>query len=124
MNVEVFEPSASASLAAFVRSDFSRITSELQEFVRIPSVSGDLKHTSDVKRCAGWLARQLRNAGLERVRVFSTPRHPIVYGEWLNAPGKATVLIYGHYDVQPAEPLKDWRLPAFRGENTGERMNH
>lgn len=113
MNVEVSEPRAPARLAAFVRSNLKQFTQELQEFVRIPSVSGDLKHTSDVKRCAEWLARQLRNAGLERVRILPTARHPIVSGEWLHAAGKATVLIYGHYDVQPAEPLKDWKFPAF-----------
>ena len=69
-----------------------------------------------MKRCAEWLAKQLGKAGLDRVRVLPTRRHPIVYGEWLGAARKPTVLIYGHYDVQPAEPLKDWRFPAFGAE--------
>jgi acetylornithine deacetylase/succinyl-diaminopimelate desuccinylase-like protein len=89
---------------------------ELQEFIGIPSVSSDRKCATEVQRCARWLADQLRKAGLMRVRVMPTPRHPIVYGEWLNAGGKPTVLIYGHYDVQPAEPLRDWKFPPFKGK--------
>jgi acetylornithine deacetylase/succinyl-diaminopimelate desuccinylase-like protein len=116
MNVEVSEPRAPASLAAFVQSNLNRFTAELQEFVRIPSVSGDLKHGPDVKRCSEWLEKQLRTAGLERVRVLPTKRHPLVYGEWLGAARKPTVLLYGHYDVQPAEPLKEWKFPAFGAE--------
>ena len=100
----------------FVRQSVARFSGELQGFVRIPSVSSDPKRADDVKRCAKWLAGQLRQAGLTRVLVLPTARHPIVYGEWLDVPGRPTVLIYGHYDVQPAEPLRNWRFPAFGAE--------
>lgn len=69
-----------------------------------------------MQRCGNWLAGQLRLAGLNRVRVLPTPRHPIVYGEWLGVPGRPTVLVYGHYDVQPAEPLRNWKHPPFGAE--------
>jgi acetylornithine deacetylase/succinyl-diaminopimelate desuccinylase-like protein len=94
-------------------SDCVEFIRQLQEFVRIPSVSSDPQRAADLNRCAAWLATQLRHAGLTRVRVLPTKRHPIVFGEWLGAVRKPTVLIYGHYDVQPAEPLKDWKFPAF-----------
>lgn len=119
MNVEASRRPALATLAAFVQSNASRFTPEFQEFVRIPSVSADPKHTQDVKRCAEWLAKQLRGVGLDRVRVLPTRRHPIVFAEWLRARGKPTVLIYGHYDVQPVEPVEDWKSPPFEARIAG-----
>jgi acetylornithine deacetylase/succinyl-diaminopimelate desuccinylase-like protein len=89
---------------------------ELKEFLRIPSVSTKSEHKGDVERAAQWVAAQLRAAGLESVEINPTSLHPIVYGESLKAPGKPTVLIYGHYDVQPAEPLDLWTSPAFEPE--------
>ena len=99
-----------------MQNDVTKFQRELQEFVRIPSVSSDPKRAHDVQRCAIWLAARLRKAGLTRVRLVHTPGHPVVYGEWLGAPGKPSVLIYGHHDVQPAEPLKDWKIPPFAAE--------
>ncbi len=98
---------------SFAKANRSRFISELQEFVRIPSVSGSPARAADVKRCAAWLAAQLKKAGMQRVRIVSTARHPIVYAAWNGALGKPTVLIYGHYDVQPAEPLADWSKPPY-----------
>jgi acetylornithine deacetylase/succinyl-diaminopimelate desuccinylase-like protein len=86
---------------------------ELKEFLRIPSVSTKSEHKSDVERAAGWVAEKLRAAGLENVVIHPTKMHPLVYGESLHAPGKPTILFYGHYDVQPAEPLDLWTTPAF-----------
>ncbi|TVQ95541.1 MAG: dipeptidase [Deltaproteobacteria bacterium] len=85
---------------------------ELKDFLRIPSVSTDPAHASDVARCARWLRDRCEEAGLV-AEVHATPGHPVVYAEWLNAPGAPTVLIYGHYDVQPADPLELWRNPPF-----------
>ena len=103
------------------RRERRRFLAELKEFVRIPSVSSQPARAPDVKRCAAWLANHLRQVGLEHARVIETPRHPLVYADWLHAPGRPTVLIYGHYDVQPAEPLGEWRTPPFeptvRGQN-------
>jgi acetylornithine deacetylase/succinyl-diaminopimelate desuccinylase-like protein len=97
----------------FVTNNRRRFVTELKEFVRIPSVSSQPKHAPDVKRCADWLATHLRQIGLENVRVINTPRHPIVSADWLHAPAGPTVLVYGHYDVQPVEPLNEWRTPPF-----------
>jgi acetylornithine deacetylase/succinyl-diaminopimelate desuccinylase-like protein len=96
-----------------VNIDRQRCLTELKEFVRIPSVSSQPKHAPDVKRCADWLANHLRQIGLENVRVINTQRHPIVYADWLHAPAGPTVLVYGHYDVQPVEPLNEWLTPPF-----------
>ncbi|MGH9701380.1 MAG: M20/M25/M40 family metallo-hydrolase, partial [Candidatus Acidiferrales bacterium] len=87
--------------------------SELTEFLRIPSVSAKSEHKPDIERAAAWVAEKMRAAGLENVAITPTKMHPLVYGESLRAPGKPTILFYGHYDVQPAEPLELWTTPAF-----------
>ena len=86
---------------------------ELFEFLRIPSVSTQPEHDDDVKAAAEWLAGKMNDAGLENVRVIKTDKHPLVYGDWLHAEGQPTVLVYGHYDVQPAEPFELWESPPF-----------
>lgn len=90
-----------------------RALAELLEFLGIPSVSSDPHHAADVSRCANHLAEQVRAAGLEHVEVLPTRGHPVVYGDWQHAPGKPTVLVYGHYDVQPVDPLDQWLSPPF-----------
>jgi acetylornithine deacetylase/succinyl-diaminopimelate desuccinylase-like protein len=91
-----------------------RALAELTEFLRIPSISAQHRHAADVRRCAIWLAQHLRRIGLPRVEVLETPRHPAVYAEWLGAPGRPTLLVYGHYDVQPVDPVSAWRSPPFQ----------
>jgi acetylornithine deacetylase/succinyl-diaminopimelate desuccinylase-like protein len=86
---------------------------ELIEFVRIPSVSAKSEHRDDTRRAAGWLADRMRAAGLETVEMVETPGHPVVIGEWRQAPEAPTLLVYGHYDVQPPEPLEEWLTPPF-----------
>src|SRR5580658_2632995 len=86
---------------------------DLYELLRIPSVSAQSQHKADIERAAQWVADRLRRAGLSTVEIVPTKLHPLVYGESLQAPGKPTVLFYGHYDVQPAEPLDLWTSPAF-----------
>jgi len=86
---------------------------ELKEFLRIPSVSAKSEHKADIEAAARWVAEKLKAAGLENVEIVPTKMHPIVYGESLQASGKPTILFYGHYDVQPAEPLELWTTPAF-----------
>src|SRR6202050_1556019 len=86
---------------------------DLYELPRIPSVSAQSQHKGDIELAAKWVAERLRGAGLDRVEIVPTKMHPLVYGESLQAPGKPTVLFYGHYDVQPAEPLDLWTSPAF-----------
>ena len=86
---------------------------DLSEFLKIPSVSAQSEHKADIERAAQWTASRLRTAGIATVSIVPTKMHPIVYGESLHAPGKPTVLFYGHYDVQPAEPLDLWTTPPF-----------
>lgn len=90
-----------------------RTLTQLVEFASIPSVSTDPAHAADMAAAAQWVAATLAAAGPIAVRVMPTPRNPVIYGEWLGAPGKPTVLIYGHYDVQPPDPLEKWISPPF-----------
>jgi len=101
------------TLAELIDSRREQHLAELNEFLRIPSVSAKSEHKPDIERAAGWVAGNLRSAGFESIEIVPTALHPLVYAESLNAPGKPTVLFYGHYDVQPAEPLHLWTTPAF-----------
>ena len=91
----------------------SNLIDDLKALVRIPSVSTDPAHKADVAAAAEWVAARMRAAGIEHVAVMPTAGHPIVYGDWLHAPGKPTVLFYGHFDVQPPDPLDLWTSPPF-----------
>ncbi len=86
---------------------------ELKAFLRIPSVSTKSEHKGDVQKAAEWVADEMRRIGLEQVQILPTAGHPVVYGDWLQATGKPTALIYGHYDVQPPEPLDLWTTGPF-----------
>ena len=90
-----------------------RFVEELQDFLRIPSVSSLSEHANDVARAGEWVAQRLRSAGVENVEVMPTGGHPVVYGDWLHAAGKPTVVVYGHFDVQPADPFELWDAPPF-----------
>jgi acetylornithine deacetylase/succinyl-diaminopimelate desuccinylase-like protein len=89
---------------------------ELLEFLRIPSVSGLSEHKRDVMMAAEWVDKRMKAAGIESVRIIPTDGHPVVFGEWLHAAGKPTVLIYGHFDTMPAEPFDLWDNPPFEPE--------
>jgi acetylornithine deacetylase/succinyl-diaminopimelate desuccinylase-like protein len=97
----------------FIHENESRLLDELTEFLRIPSVSTLPEHKDDVTRAAQFVAESLKRAGLENVEVILTGKHPLVYADWLHASGKPTVLCYGHYDVQPPDPLELWKSPPF-----------
>src|ERR1700688_4228909 len=101
------------NLTQYIDSKRDEQLNELYEFLRIPSVSAKSEHKPDIERAAKWVADRLRGVGLDKVEIVPTKMHPLVYGESLHAPGKPTVLFYGHYDVQPAEPLDLWTSPAF-----------
>ena len=94
----------------------------LQEFLRIPSISALPEHAADARRAADWLADALRAAGVENVEVTETSGHPVVYGDWLHAEGAPTVIVYGHYDVQPVDPLDEWTSPPFEPVVDGDRI--
>src|SRR2546423_2297203 len=100
-------------LDAYLTTHDARIKRELFDFLRIPSVSARSEHNADTARAAEWVASSLRGAGLQAT-VHPTTGHPVVVGEWRGAPtGAPTGLIYGHYDVQPAEPPELWTPPAL-----------
>ena len=106
---------------AFAEAQRARFLTEYQDFLRIPSISTDPAHAHDIQAAAAWVADRLRAMGISRVEVMPTARHPVVFGEWLGAGSAApTVLIYGHYDVQPADPLDLWTsdpfTPTFLGD--------
>jgi acetylornithine deacetylase/succinyl-diaminopimelate desuccinylase-like protein len=97
----------------FVNVNRDRYVDELKEYLAIPSISALPAHTADVRRCAEWTADQFRRIGLQGVQMIDTPGNPVVYGEWLGAPGAPTILFYGHYDVQPVDPIDQWTSPPF-----------
>jgi acetylornithine deacetylase/succinyl-diaminopimelate desuccinylase-like protein len=95
---------------------------ELIDLCRISSVSAAPEHSPDVRRAAEWVAQRLDRAGAEHARALSTRGRPVVYGDCLHAPGKPTVLIYGHYDVSPADPVDEWTSPPFEPVVRGGRL--
>jgi acetylornithine deacetylase/succinyl-diaminopimelate desuccinylase-like protein len=97
----------------FINTHRDAYVDELKAFLAIPSISALPDHKADVRRCAEWTADEMRRIGMHDVRLEETPGHPIVYGEWLGAPGAPTILFYGHYDVQPVDPLDLWESPPF-----------
>jgi acetylornithine deacetylase/succinyl-diaminopimelate desuccinylase-like protein len=97
----------------FINVNRERYLEELKAFLAIPSISALPQHAPDVKRCADWCADEMRRIGLQNVRLVDTPGNPVVYGDWLGATGAPTVLFYGHYDVQPVDPLELWESPPF-----------
>lgn len=102
-----------------LENEKQRHLEELIEFLRIPSISTDPAHAGDMERCCDFIEEQLRRLGIDAERIHNGGA-PLVYGEWLEAPGKPTVLIYGHYDVQPVDPLDEWRHPPFEPTIEGD----
>ena len=98
---------------AYIDQNQARFTAELLDFLRIPSISSLSEHMPDVLLAAEWVAERAKTAGMENVVIMETGAHPVVYADWLHAPGKPTILIYGHYDVQPVDPLALWKSPPF-----------
>jgi acetylornithine deacetylase/succinyl-diaminopimelate desuccinylase-like protein len=97
----------------FVEDNRERLLEELKEFIRIPSISTSPEHKDDVHKAAEFVAAKLRDAGMENIEVIETERHPLVYADWMHAEGKPTVLCYGHFDVQPVDPVELWESPPF-----------
>jgi acetylornithine deacetylase/succinyl-diaminopimelate desuccinylase-like protein len=98
----------------YARAHREHFTTQLIEFLRIPSISTLPEHSADIRRAAGWVADQLRRIGMEHVEIYETAHHPIIYADWLHAgPDVDTVLVYAHYDVQPVDPLDQWISPPF-----------
>ena len=99
-----------------------RFVAELVDFCRIPSVSTDPERAADCRRGATWVVERLRAAGVDHAEIIESPGHPVAYGEWLGAPGAPTIMVYGHYDVQPVDPAAAWTTPPFEPEVRGARL--
>ena len=97
----------------FINTHRDRHVDELRDWLAIPSISALPEHAGDVRRAAEWASAEMTRIGLREVRLIDTPGNPVVYGEWLGAPGAPTILFYGHYDVQPVDPLDLWQSPPF-----------
>jgi acetylornithine deacetylase/succinyl-diaminopimelate desuccinylase-like protein len=111
-----------ADLEAYLAANQDARLESFKEFLRIPSISTLPEQAADVRRAAEWLAETLRAGGVEHVEVAETGGHPVVYGDWLHAEGAPTVIVYGHYDVQPVDPLDLWRHPPFEPTVDGDRI--
>jgi acetylornithine deacetylase/succinyl-diaminopimelate desuccinylase-like protein len=103
----------SEAIDRYVQLHEKRFLEELKELLRIPSISTLPEHNADTHRAAEYTADKLRAAGMEHIEIIETDRHPLVYADWLHAPDKPTVLCYGHFDVQPPDPLDLWETPPF-----------
>ncbi len=103
---------------SYTDQHFNQFVDELKDFLRIPSVSTDPNHAGDVRKAAEWLADHMRALGIGTVDIMETAGHPIVYGEHMVSPDAPTILVYGHYDVQPPDPLELWDSEPFRSTGT------
>src|SRR5262245_22389216 len=110
------------SPSTYVQAQHARFVAELQQFVRFPSVGAQPQHAADIRACAAWLAGHLRKIGLDHAQVMPTAGHPVVYADWLHARGRPTLLVYGHYDVQPADPVEEWHTPPFAPVMRGDDL--
>jgi acetylornithine deacetylase/succinyl-diaminopimelate desuccinylase-like protein len=113
--------SDSRDVLARIDTEKERYLEELKDYIRIPSISTDPDYRHEVLRAGDFLVGKMREAGLQAERI-DTAGHPLVYGEWLGAPGKPTVLFYGHYDVQPVDPVELWRHPPFEPTVEGDKL--
>src|SRR5437879_11592865 len=102
-----------SSAVSYARNNQQRFLGELKNLLRIPSISTLDEHKGDVQKAAEFVANELRRIGMNNVELIPTKGHPLLYADWLNAPGKPTVLMYAHYDVQPPDPLDEWHSPPF-----------
>ena len=109
-------------ILSYIESNHERYLAELKELLAIPSVSSQTERKPEMRRTAEWLKNHMTNIGLQNLQILETGGHPLVYGDWLGAPGKPTILVYGHYDVQPEDPLDLWKTPPFEATIRGENL--
>ena len=108
--------------AGYLEAHCDRFVDELHAYVRIPSISTDPAYAGSIEKAARYVAARMESAGLENAALLPTEGHPLVYADWLHAGDAPTVLVYGHYDVQPADPLADWTSPPFEPEVRDDRL--
>jgi acetylornithine deacetylase/succinyl-diaminopimelate desuccinylase-like protein len=110
------------NILSFITSNHDRYISELKELLAIPSVSSQSGRKADMLRAAEWLKDHMTGIGLQNAQILETEGHPVVYADWLGAEGKPTILIYGHYDVQPEDPIDKWQSPPFEATVRGKNL--
>jgi acetylornithine deacetylase/succinyl-diaminopimelate desuccinylase-like protein len=111
-----------SQLSDFVSKHHQQNVEELKELLRIPSISSLSEHKEDMQKAASWIANKLNNIGMEHVEIVQTDGHPIIYADWLHQENAPTVLVYGHYDVQPVDPIHLWESPPFEPEIRDEKI--
>src|SRR5256714_5038871 len=111
-----------SSAVSYASQNQQRFLGELKDLLRIPSVSTLPQHKDDVRRAAEFVAAEMRRIGMENVEIIATKGHPLIYSDWLHAPGKPTVLCYAHYDVQPPDPLNEWLSPPFEPTERNQNL--
>jgi acetylornithine deacetylase/succinyl-diaminopimelate desuccinylase-like protein len=111
-----------SQLSEFVSKHHQQNVEELKELLRIPSISSLSEHKEDIQKAASWIANKLKNIGMEHVEIVQTKGHPIVYADWLHQVNAPTVLVYGHYDVQPVDPIHLWETPPFEPDIRDEKI--
>jgi len=110
------------NVVGYINSHKANYVEELKDFLRIPSISTLAENKNDMLKAASFVVKKLADAGMENAKIVETKGHPLVYADWLHAPGKPTVLIYGHYDVQPVDPIDLWDSPPFEPTIKGENI--
>ncbi|WP_042461383.1 dipeptidase [Neobacillus dielmonensis] len=111
-----------SKLSEFISTNHEKNVEELKELLRIPSISAISDHKQDIQKAASWIANELERIGLEHVEIVQTKGHPIIYGDWLHQENAPTVLVYGHYDVQPVDPVHLWETPPFEPTIRDEKI--
>ena len=111
-----------ADWQTYLAENKERFLNEYKDFLRIPSISSLPEHAQDVRKAADWVVERLKEAGIEDVSIGETGGHPVVHGQWMKAPGRPVVLIYGHFDVQPVDPLDLWDRPPFEPEEVDGKV--
>lgn len=115
-------PRVPGPVLSYLESVWPKALEDLREFLRIPSISASSAHAADVGRAARWVADRLARAGVEHVEILPTQLHPVVMGDWLHAPGRPGILVYGHFDTQPVDPEGSWHHPPFEPYVEGDRI--
>ncbi len=110
------------TILSFIDANHERYLQELKELLAIPSVSSQSSRKPEMLRAAEWLKNHMAGIGLQNIQILETEGHPVVYADWLGAPGKPVILLYGHYDVQPEDPLDRWQSPPFEATVRGENL--
>jgi len=109
-------------LKEFIKKNKDIYIKELSEYVSIPSISTLKTHRKDIQKAAYWISNRMKKAGLKNVKVIKTAGNPIVYGDYIQKGNKKTLLIYGHYDVQPEDPIKEWKSSPFKLTRKGDKL--